>query len=135
MKKIIITVILSGVFTASSIAANMSKAALMKEGKKVYSDRCLVCHKASGKGMPPTFPALIGGKITTGTIKNHLNIVINGKKGTAMVPFGTILTNKEIAAVITYQRNSWGNNDKKKYGKQAGGIVQPDDVAKAKKGN
>lgn len=112
---------------------DMTKEALMKEGEKVYTKTCSVCHQPTGKGMPPTFPSLIGAKITTGPIPAHLNIVLNGKKNTTMQAFAGQLNDKEIAAVITYERNSWGNDDQNKFGKNAGGIVQPQDVAKARK--
>jgi len=103
----------------------MAKAALMTEGKKVYTTSCSVCHKPDGSGMPPAFPALKGGPITTGPAAGHIEIVVNGKSGTAMQAFKGQLTDEQIAAVVTYERNAWGNSDKKKYGDNAGGIVQP----------
>ncbi len=113
-------------------AKDMSKAELMAEGKKVYETYCSVCHKAGGEGMPPAFPALTGGKITTGPVAGHIDIVLNGKQGTAMQAFKSQLNDKQIAAVVTYERNAWGNDDKNKHGKDAGGLVQPADVAKAR---
>ncbi len=111
----------------------MTKAALMTQGKKVYSTACSACHQANGKGMPPTFPALAGGKMTVGPIAAHIDIVLNGKQGSAMQAFKNQLTPEQIAAVITYERNAWGNANKKKHGKNAGGIVQPTDIIKAMK--
>lgn len=113
---------------------DMTKDALMAEGKKVYDQYCAVCHKPEGEGMPPAFPALKGGVIATGPVDAHINIVLNGKTGTAMQAFGSQLSVEQIAAVITYERNSWGNDDQTKFGKNAGGIVQPSQVAKAKSG-
>jgi len=110
-----------------------TKAELMKKGKAIYTSHCLVCHKAGGEGMPPAFPALKGGKITTGPVNNHIHIVLNGVTGTAMQAFKNQLTDGEIAAVVTYERNSWGNDHKSTYGKQAGGIVQPAEVKKLRK--
>ena len=109
-----------------------TKEALMAQGKKVYQRYCSVCHRDDGAGQPPVFPAIKGGKITTGPVKAHVDIVLNGNPGTAMQPFKDQLSAAKIAAVITYQRNSWGNNNKAKYGKQAGGIVQPKTIAAAK---
>jgi cytochrome c oxidase subunit 2 len=111
----------------------MSKADLMAQGQKIYSATCSVCHQPGGTGMPPAFPALKGGKIATGDVKHHLANVVHGVKGTAMQAFGDQLTDKDIAAVITYERNAWGNEDQAKYGKLAGGLVQPSDVAAARK--
>lgn len=75
----------------------------------------------------------MGGKIATGPVASHIDIVVHGKAGTAMQAFGSQLTDEQIAAIITYERNSWGNDNNSKYGAQAGGIVQPADVAKARK--
>ncbi len=111
----------------------LSKAELMETGQKVYNATCTVCHQATGLGMPPAFPALKGGKITTGPVDAHISQILNGVKGTAMQAFRDQLSDKDIAAVITFQRNSWGNDDKAKYGKAAGGLVQPSDVAAARK--
>lgn len=111
----------------------MTKAELMDAGQKIYGATCTVCHQSTGMGMPPAFPALKGSKIVTGDVKKQLSIVLHGVKGTAMQAFGEQLTDKDIAAVVTYQRNSWGNDDQSKYGKTAGGLVQPSEVAAARK--
>lgn len=97
---------------------------LMAKGKEVYEVRCAACHKSDGSGMPPVFPGLIGSPIATGPITDHLNIVVHGKAGTAMQAFGAQLTDAEIAAVVTYERNAWGNDK--------GDLVQPGDVAASK---
>lgn len=112
-----------------------TKENLMQEGEKIYNSRCLVCHKTNGEGQPPIFPALKGGKITTGPVQKHIDIVINGVPGTTMVAFKNQLSPREIAAVITYERNKWGNDDKAKYGQDAGGLVQPADIANKEKSN
>jgi cytochrome c oxidase subunit 2 len=117
---------------AATPAPDASKDDLMKKGKVVYDRSCAVCHKPDGSGMPPAFPALKGGEITTGPVKGHVDIVLNGKTGTAMQAFKDQLSNDELAAVITYERNAWGNDDQDKYGKQAGGLVQSAEIAKAK---
>lgn len=83
--------------------------------------------------MPPAFPALKGGELTIGPVAAHIHIVLNGKTGTAMQAFKDQLTNEQIAAVVTYERNAWGNSNKMKYGKNAGGIVQPATIKKALK--
>lgn len=105
---------------------------LMTQGAEVYNSRCAACHKPDGLGMPPAFPALKGSAIANGPVQDHLHIVLNGKPGTAMVSFAGQLTDDEIAAVITYERNAWGNGDQQKYGNNAGGLVQAADVAAAK---
>ncbi|MGH8755444.1 MAG: cytochrome c oxidase subunit II [Burkholderiales bacterium] len=82
---------------------------LKTQGEKVYNTNCAVCHQANGKGIPGAFPALDGSKIATGPKADHLNSVMNGKPGTAMVAFSKLLTDVEIASVITYERNAWNN--------------------------
>lgn len=113
-------------------AGPMTQDALMSEGQQLYNTTCSVCHKPDGSGMPPAFPALRGGKIAVGPVAGHIDIVLHGKQGTAMQAFGPQLTDEQIASIITYERNSWGNNDKGKYGNAAGGVVQPADIAKTR---
>jgi len=101
---------------------------LMTTGKDVYEKNCLACHQAQGEGLPPVFPALKGSPIIKGEIVDHINIVLRGKTGTAMAAYGPQLSDAEIAAVVTYERNAWGQNDAWKENK--GETVQPADVAK-----
>lgn len=111
--------------------APMTKEELMANGQEVYNRICVVCHQPNGQGMPPAFPALAGSKIATGPVIDHLHIVLKGKPGTAMQAFDLQLNDKDLASVITFERNSWGN-DKVKNG-TAGGLVQPADVTAAHK--
>ena len=93
---------------------------LVERGDKVYHTTCVACHQAEGQGLPPMFPALKGSKIATGPKEDHLSIVFHGKPGTAMAAFGKQLSEVDIAAVVTYERNAWGNNK--------GDMVTPKDV-------
>lgn len=97
---------------------------LKARGAKVYATNCVACHQANGKGLPPTFPALDGSKIVNGPKAAHIERVLNGKPGTAMAAFGKQLSDVEIAAVITYERNSWGN--------KTGDAIQPAEVKAAR---
>ena len=90
---------------------------LMKQGEQVYGRICAACHQPTGVGAPPTFPALKGSKIATGPVEDHINMVLNGKSGTPMQAFKKQLSDVELASVITFERNSWGNN--------TGTLVQP----------
>ena len=85
----------------------------MKLGKRVYQQHCQACHQADGKGMPPAIPAMVGGKITTGDVAGHIDVLLNGIKGSGMQAFGDQLDDEEIAAVVTYERNDWGMTIKK----------------------
>jgi len=96
---------------------------LMAKGKQVYAT-CGACHGGNGEGVGP-FPKLAGSKIATGPVKDHLNIVMNGKPGTAMQAFASQMNDVDIAAVVTYERNSFGN--------KTGDVVQPADVKALRK--
>lgn len=93
---------------------------LMAEGEQVYNRSCAVCHQASGQGLPGVFPALTAGSMATGPIEAHIDVVVNGSRGTAMQAFANQLNDAELAAVITYERNAWGND--------TGDLVQPSQI-------
>ena len=82
---------------------------LMTRGKKVYLTACAACHQQNGQGLPPTFPAITGSPIATGPLDGHLSQVMNGKPGTAMAAFAGQLSDVDLAAVVTFQRNALGN--------------------------
>jgi cytochrome c oxidase subunit II len=92
---------------------------LKAKGEKVYAGMCAACHQANGKGIPGTFPGLDGSKITNGPKADHIKMVVSGKAGTAMAAFKH-LSDVDIAAVVTYERNAWGNT--------TGEIVQPSEI-------
>ncbi len=100
---------------------------LVERGQKVYGTICVACHGANGEGNEALkAPALAGSKIVTGPTPGQVAIVLNGKQGTAMQAFGSQLSDTDIAAVITYTRNAWGN-------KPAAALVQPAEVKSARK--
>ena len=94
-----------------------TKDELMAKGAEVYSKNCAACHQANGQGIPGTVKALAGSPIATGDIDAHIDRVLNGKAGTVMQAWKDQLSDTEIAAVVTYERNSFGNN--------TGDVVQP----------
>ena len=102
------------------LAMNMSMDELMTTGKKVYLAKCAACHMPNGEGLPGVFPAIKGSSLALNDRSGHIDILLNGRTGTAMQSFAKQLTLSEIAAVITYQRNAWGNN--------TGDIVQASEV-------
>jgi len=82
---------------------------LVARGEKVFAANCAACHQANGKGVPGAFPALDGSKVVNGPPADQIALVLNGKAGTAMPPWKQ-LSDTDLAAVITYTRNSWGNH-------------------------
>ena len=113
---------------AQAAVADNSKTFTLDElktrGEQVYAANCAACHQANGMGLPGAFPAINGSKIATGPIDEHIKIVVHGKPGTAMQAFGTQLSDADIAAVVTYQRNAWDN--------KVGDMAQPSQVAALK---
>jgi len=108
----------------ASLSASMSKNELMALGETTYMAYCAACHQPAGTGIPPAFPALKGSPVvTSGSVSEHIDVVFNGRAGTGMQGYGKQLSLKEIAAVVTYERNAWGND--------TGDLVQSADVKAA----
>ena len=98
---------------------------LVARGQKVYETTCVACHGAKGEGSPAIkAPALAGSKTATGDKNGHIDTVLHGRPGTAMAAFDKQLSDTELAAVISYERSSWGNKS---------GIVQPAEVKARRK--
>ena len=109
------------------------KADLVAAGEKLYTAQCVACHHANGEGVPGAFPPIAGSDYP-GYLDpvQHAGIIINGLSGEitvkgntyngAMAGFGQ-LSDEEIAAIATYERNSWGNDH---------GMVTPEQVAQAR---
>jgi cytochrome c oxidase subunit 2 len=97
--------------------ASLEKA--MEVGKPVYDSKCAICHGANGEG--GIGPAFEGSELATNPerIQEHIDILNNGRA--AMPAFSAQLSPAEIAAVVTYERNAWGND--------TGDLIQPADVA------
>jgi cytochrome c oxidase subunit 2 len=96
---------------------------LVAAGEKVFAANCAACHQANGKGVAGAFPALDGSKFVTGPKTAQIGLVLNGKAGTAMTPWKQ-LSDADLAAVITYTRNSWGN--------KTGDALQPSEIKAAR---
>jgi cytochrome c oxidase subunit II len=94
----------------------------MARGEKIYNTQCAACHQAKGQGIEGMFPALDGSPVATGAAADHINIVLKGKN--LMPAFKEQMSDAELSAVITFERNSWGNS--------VGDIVQPADVKAAR---
>jgi len=115
---------LAGEAAVAARAKTWTMVELMPTGEEVFVKHCATCHERDGRGQGAKYPALVGSEIATGVITDHLNRVMNGKTDTEMQAWAPQLSDLEIAAVITYERNSWGNN--------TGDIVQPITVYEAR---
>lgn len=109
---------------ASSADREWELEELVERGESVYQANCAACHGPTGAGIPGAFPAMTGSAIVTGDPAEHINIVVNGKAGTAMAAYKAQLDDVDIAAVITYERNSLGNS--------VGDTVQPSAIKNAR---
>jgi len=96
-----------------------SKEKLLVKGEQAYNTSCGGCHQPTGVGIPGAFPSLVGTPLIKGPVADHIKIVLNGK-GPIMPAFGAQLDDTTLAAIITYERNAWGND--------TGDVVQPSDV-------
>lgn len=111
-------------------SADDKKALLMKKGEEVYASKCAACHQSAGTGVAGVFPPLAGDPLANGgSADEHIIVVLKGLQGkaingvnyaAAMQSWASLLNDQEVAAVVTYERNSWNNN---------GGVVEPAQVA------
>lgn len=108
------------------------EAALKAHGEKVYGTICASCHQGNGQGVAGAFPPVAGSGAFYGSAENHARIIVHGLSGEIVVqgttyngamPAQAQLTDYDVAAVATYERLSWGNND---------GVVMPEDVARVR---
>ncbi len=109
---------------SAGAAKTWSKEELMSRGKTAFAGTCAACHGPEGKGIPGVFPALDGSKVATGPLDEHIKTVLHGRhtgKYSAQMPaFAAQLSDTDIAAIITFERNDLGN--------KTGDVVQPSQV-------
>jgi len=106
---------------APAATKDLSREELLKKGETVYNANCAACHQATGKGLPPNFPSLVGSPYIKGPALAHVKHTLNGA---GLMPPFKHLSDLDIAAVVSYERSSWGNKSD---------IVQPAAVAAARK--
>jgi len=105
---------------AATIGKQWTDEELMVKGEEVYQRSCAACHQSNGEGIPGVFPALKNSPIALGPMEGHIAILIDGVAGSSMQSFADQLSEVDIAAVVHYERNAWGNN--------VGDVTQPIDV-------
>ena len=108
----------------AALADDPSKTYTLEElkdrGAKVYAANCAVCHQPNGKG-GGAFPALDGDKVVLGPKAGQYQILLKGKNA---MPSWARLSDTELAAVMTFTRNSWSN--------KTGEVIQPSDFVAAR---
>jgi cytochrome c oxidase subunit 2 len=105
-----------------------SLAELTQRGEGVYQKNCVACHQVNGQGLPPVFPALAGSEIVMFDKDRNVEILMEGVQGAAMQSFANQLSEVDMAAVITYTRQAWGNAEN-----GDGEYVVPSDIVEYKK--
>ena len=105
-----------------------SLAELTQRGEGVYQKNCVACHQMNGEGLPPIFPALAGSDIVMFDKDRNVEILMEGVQGAAMQSFANQLSEVDMAAVITYTRQAWGNAEN-----GDGEYVVPSDIVEYKK--
>ena len=105
-----------------------SLAELTERGEGVYQKNCVACHQENGQGLPPVFPALAGSEIVMFDKDRNVEILMEGVQGAAMQSFANQLSEVDMAAVITYTRQAWGNAEN-----GDGEYVVPSDIVEYKK--
>jgi cytochrome c oxidase subunit 2 len=109
---------------AASADKEWSMQDLLAQGEKIYNGNCAACHGPTGAGIPGVFPAMTKSPVVTGDVAEHVNMVMNGRAGTAMAAYKSQLNDVDLAAVITFERNSFGNS--------VGDMVQPSTIKNAR---
>ncbi len=115
---------LAGEAAVAARSRTWTMAELMPMGEDVFITHCATCHQPDGLGQGIKYPALAGSLIATGPIEMHLERVLDGLAETEMQAWAPQLSDLELASVITYERNAWGND--------TGDVVQPLTVYEAR---
>lgn len=104
---------------------------LLTLGKSEYEKNCAMCHQNNGQGLSTTFPPLKNSLVVTAPLNETIAYILHGVPGTPMQAFGPILDDMTLAAIISYIRHAWGN-DQVIERKQNESIAQPQDIAKVR---
>jgi cytochrome c6 len=120
------TIVVVALLLAANGAQGQGDGGPVKQGQEIFENNCADCHRTSGEGLPAKFPALKGSAYVTGDPQPVLATVLHGRRGKLghMPAWGEKLNDQEIAAVVSYIRNAWGNK---------ASAVKPEDVAAARK--
>lgn len=118
IKALTISLLTFGIFLLSSFAPDQSLSESIKRGKEVYTLYCQSCHMEDGNGTPEINPPVAKADYLKNPSKILINVilkgqsgevVVNGKKYNILMPAQDYLTDIQIADVLNYVRNSWGN--------------------------
>jgi len=105
-----------------------SVAELTERGEGIYLKNCVACHQVNGQGITGIFPNLAGSDVVLNDKARNIEILMEGVQGAAMQSFANQLSEVDMASVITYTRQAWGNAEN-----GDGEIVVPKDIVEYKK--
>lgn len=110
----------------ATAAPAQEKSAPVPEGQQVYASHCADCHRSNGQGLPNAIASLANSAFVAGDPVPLITVILEGRKGNLgrMPAWKDTLTDQQIAAVVSFIRNSWGNQ---------AGAVDPELVAKNRK--
>jgi cytochrome c oxidase cbb3-type subunit 2 len=104
----------------ASAAAPVTSSDETAKGRALFTATCAACHQATGEGLPGAFPPLKGNStVNDADPTRHIQVILNGLQGanvggivypSPMPPFGTTLSDADVASIINYERSSWGNH-------------------------
>jgi len=118
--------------TKAAASGKLTKEEQIKAGQQLFAGTCSVCHQLTGEGLPNVFPPLAKSDLIAADPKRPIRILLHGLTGkvtvnhkdyNSVMPPMNQLNDDEIANILTYVLNSWGN---------PGGRVEADEVAKAR---
>jgi len=120
-----VAISIASLFLGASLALGQGNGDLLKRGEEIFDNICADCHRSNGQGLPNKFPALKGNAFVQGDPKPVLHTVLHGRHGLLgkMPAWGGKFNDQEIAAVVSYVRNAWGNKAP---------VVSPADVVAAR---
>ncbi len=124
--KLLVAMFSVAVLLMATLALGQGDKDLLKQGQDIYDNTCADCHRSNGEGLPNKFPAHKGNPFVLGDPLPVLHTVLNGRHGKLgqMPAWGGKFNDQEIAAVVSYIRNAWGNT---------ASIIKPEDVAAARR--
>ncbi|MEW6388406.1 MAG: cytochrome c [Thermodesulfobacteriota bacterium] len=109
--KLSVTLLSVALVLAANLAQGQAPVDLLPLGKEIFLSHCADCHRANGQGLPHTFPALAKNPFVVGDASPVIATVLNGRRGQLgrMPSWRDKLDDNQIAAVVTYIRQAWGN--------------------------
>ena len=132
LQTVLAAVLMASAATSDAAPLRAPDALRMRNGHGLFDDNCAACHQANGEGIPGAFPNLAKSDFLQACPACAIDFVVNGHTGRVIVngkpydgsmpPIGTGLTDQDIADIVTYVLNSWGNHGPTVTGAEVAGV-------------